>query len=414
MRSVIAFIDPLTSAHLARRLPKSEFVSVGVCYKASSTEHKVSLYLGFDYQAFDHLIQFDDDADFDHLAEQLTALGTDYIFCGFEDGAPLCDRLSERLGLATANDPRTTEWRCNKYQMIQRLCDLGIAAPRHLLVDSCQTEIPDVSQFDFPFIIKPAFGETGAMHDVAEIHTHQQLIDFVRPLQRNQSETRLFVIEEKLQDNEIADDNEEVTYNIDAFSFQGNHCIYAIHRWIKKRYDQKLMYTHSELINQSHPNYGCAYQYIQKVLTALDFKNGFSHSEIFITDQGPKLVEINPRVAGLGGLITEMAEQSLGMPITQIMLNHLNGVPPLLDRTQMRKQAAIAFIYHVDRSNPEQNHLFNEIRKHPAYIHEKYSECFGGGEIIFLLAHQDRNTLNDAITKISDIKYKIEVGFQKV
>ncbi len=52
--------------------------------------------------------------------------------------------------------------------------------------------------------------------------------------------------------------------------------------------------------------------YIKEILTAINFDYGPSHVEVFLTSEGPRLVEVNPRISGASGFHNKMCKLVTG------------------------------------------------------------------------------------------------------
>ena len=66
-------------------------------------------------------------------------------------------------------------------------------------------------------------------------------------------------------------------------------------------------------------------RFVQKVLDAIEYDFGMSHIEIMLTDHGPRLVEVNPRIAG--GPVPEMMSAVFGVSVLVEMAKLHLGVP---------------------------------------------------------------------------------------
>jgi argininosuccinate lyase len=84
-------------------------------------------------------------------------------------------------------------------------------------------------------------------------------------------------------------------------------------------------------------------QHVTEALKAIDYTDGVAHVEVRLTPQGPRIIEINPRIGG--NYISELVERVKGVnPLTQMVQIALGEEPDCLDKNTGVKSAAVAFI----------------------------------------------------------------------
>jgi biotin carboxylase len=69
---------------------------------------------------------------------------------------------------------------------------------------------------------------------------------------------------------------------------------------------------------------------IETIVSKLDFKNGAFHLELRLTEEGWKLIEINPRISG--GAMNKMIEAAFGYSLVEETLKMLAGEIPSLEK----------------------------------------------------------------------------------
>lgn len=95
--------------------------------------------------------------------------------------------------------------------------------------------------------------------------------------------------------------------------------------------------------------------YVKSVLEAVGFDNGVAHTEVKLTKDGPRIVEINPRTPG--GYIVELIEYVTGIRLLKVFLDLALGVSPVLEKkTTDIKSAAVMFLV------PPHEGVIEEIR----------------------------------------------------
>lgn len=84
-------------------------------------------------------------------------------------------------------------------------------------------------------------------------------------------------------------------------------------------------------------------QYVRGVLNAVGYDNGISHTEVKLTPNGPRVVEVNPRTAG--NYIVELIERVTEVNLLRAYVDLALGKKPNLDvRDTGYKSAAIKFL----------------------------------------------------------------------
>ncbi|MFD5778896.1 ATP-grasp domain-containing protein [Streptomyces sp. NPDC126933] len=80
--------------------------------------------------------------------------------------------------------------------------------------------------------------------------------------------------------------------------------------------------------------------WLSSILAAVDYREGFTHSEFIITADGFEIVEINPRLGG--ALIGESIHQSLGINVHDAFIDLALGRRPALMDAQLQPQSGAA------------------------------------------------------------------------
>ncbi|MDF2787036.1 MAG: ATP-grasp protein [Neobacillus sp.] len=70
---------------------------------------------------------------------------------------------------------------------------------------------------------------------------------------------------------------------------------------------------------------------IETIVSSLEFQNGAFHLELRLTDDGWKLIEINPRISG--GAMNKMIQAAFGYSLVEETLKMLIGETPFLEKT---------------------------------------------------------------------------------
>lgn len=82
--------------------------------------------------------------------------------------------------------------------------------------------------------------------------------------------------------------------------------------------------------------------YVKKVLKEVGYHHGIAHTEVKITEKGPRIVEINPRTAG--NYIVELIERVTDINLLEVFVHLALGErPELMQKNDKVKSAAIMF-----------------------------------------------------------------------
>ncbi len=256
-----------------------------------------------------------------------------YVLNGSEGSVLLSDQVARVLTPELSNDPLTAGFRTDKFLMHKALSDFNL---KHMelqkfVIGRDNIAAENFKSLSFPCFVKPLVGASS--HGIAKINSYSELADFFNNIDKNKLTQALKIYREKANTElvylicEFIDGEE---YLIDTFSCKGIHYVSSVQRYVKKLVNGKPIYRYLE-IEENQSILQILEDYINKVLTATGMDNGFAHSEVFIKDRLPVLIEINSRISGALGLCNKIATLS-GMPTQPELL------VAVLKNTQVQKQ----------------------------------------------------------------------------
>src|SRR4029450_9890186 len=86
---------------------------------------------------------------------------------------------------------------------------------------------------------------------------------------------------------------EGTEYLVDSYSVDGRHGLVDVCRYTKvQRGDRIGIYDLVDFIEPDHPETLAVWPYIQRVLDAVGIRNGCAHTEVILTADGPRFLEI--------------------------------------------------------------------------------------------------------------------------
>jgi hypothetical protein len=317
-------VDPLAGG---RFLP-DEFAERGIpCIAVLSAPVPADFGLSFYPDKFARVFSFD--GDLEALVGRLADYAPACVMIGLETGVELADRLARHLGLP-GNDPRTSERRCDKFVMQETLHAQGMRAiPQARVADVDAARSWLAARDSWPVIVKPT--NSAGSDGVTLCHTIEQALGAVDALlgavnllgHTNHS----VLLQHYLQGRE---------WVVDTVSCDGRHVVTNVTRYLKQvTSDGNVIYRHCEYLSPADPAHAELIAYALGVNDALEIRFGSAHHEIIITDDGPTLVEVNPRMHGAD------ASRALRwcFPVTQIDLS----VDAYVDPTSFDAKAAREF-----------------------------------------------------------------------
>ena len=171
----------------------------------------------------------------------------------------------------------------NKYKARRAYLRNGVNSPQFAVVQEGQ--IPDLSGFRYPLIVKPTDG--GCSVGVIKIERKEDVQEAIQTVFQH-STRKEAIIEEFITGAEV---------NVDSVSYNGTHYLLAIT-------DRELATGFSLLAKHYPTRFSPEIQEkikaeTLKSLDAINFKNGAAGTQFIVTEAGEVLsIEINPRLSG--------------------------------------------------------------------------------------------------------------------
>ena len=241
----------------------------------------------------DFIAEFHHGGDFSALVEALDPFDPVAALPGIEGGVLLADELAEFFDLPR-NDSELSLARRDKFIMHERVASEGLRAINQVRVESYEELLPWLEmRASWPIVIKPAL--SGATDGVricsSEAEAKNAFMSSIGQI------NALGVLNETM----IAQDFIEGTeFVVDAVTCDGHHEVVNVAYYRKERsasggpiYREMIFLPPSEWKSHSR-----IVTYAKGVLDALGVVRGPSHTEIFVDQNGPVLVESGARLCG--------------------------------------------------------------------------------------------------------------------
>jgi len=245
---------------------------------------------------FAHVHYYDPD-DVDALAATLRAYDPVCIIPGTEVGVEVADELVELVLPGTGNVLELSTARRDKWQMGQAVIRAGIPHLRLICSsdpDEIQRWLDDTGLGAQRIVLKPP--KSAATDDV---HIVPPGADWRPIFEQMLGKVNLVGLRnDAVLVEEFA---EGVEYLIDSYSVDGKHGLVDVCRYNKvQRGDSIGVYDLVNFVEPDRTVMDVLWPYTTRVLDALGIRNGCAHTEVIVTADGPRLLEVGARPAGGG------------------------------------------------------------------------------------------------------------------
>lgn len=230
------------------------------------------------------------------LAEVLRAHDPLAIIPGDESGVELADQLAAALTPGIANVPALTGARRHKAKMQAALAQAGLPSIRTLNTASAaevEAWLEEQGLRQAALVLKPALSAgSDNVHHVRPGGDWRRVFDLIlsssNKLRGEPNET--VVVQEMVVGTEFA---------VDTVSADGQHVLAHLIRYNKTSAGERMtVFDHTEFLPYDEAQYGELLAYIGRALDAVGIRWGAAHSEVMLTAQGPRLIEVGARTCG--------------------------------------------------------------------------------------------------------------------
>ncbi|MGW7578924.1 ATP-grasp domain-containing protein [Streptomyces sp. NPDC054765] len=265
-------------------------------------------------------------------------LGFDGVITSCDYYLPTVARIAGRLGLPGPG-PEAVEIACRKDATRRVLADAGVPGPRFAVHEEWTDLAGAAREIGYPLVAKPV--DLCASMYVRRVDDEAQLADVYRTLvdvpvnARGQRRAPVVLLEELLEGPEVS---------VETVSCAGTVHVVGV--------TDKSIGGAPAFIETGHmfpaaltpADAEAAEETALHALEALGLVDGVvAHTEIKLTADGPRVVEVNPRPAG--NRITELIRHVTGIDLAAAFVEVALGRPPELRRTDTGlRSAAIGFL----------------------------------------------------------------------
>lgn len=198
-----------------------------------------------------------------------------------------CAVIGEALGITT-HSPRTVALVHDKHAMRVRLRETGVDTTASAVVADPAALAGFVGEHGFPCVVKPVAGAGSA--GVALVRHDSELASaFERASARFEDLPDAGVMVEQF--------HEGPQFSVEAFSELGEHQVVSITR----KFSDPTTFVelgHVASADLTSEQQAEVYDYVEKVLDALGVEFGATHTEIVLSEAGPRIIETHVRQGG--------------------------------------------------------------------------------------------------------------------
>ena len=307
-RRVVVIVDPLrVGSSLARELVAGGAVCLGV-YGAPGIDRSRT-----DRAVFERV--FVHTGDLAETVARLRPYGPDAVVPATETGVRLADALAYAFGL-DQNVWALREARRDKFEMIEALHRAGLHSARQIGTASPEAAI--VWRRDAGIgevVVKPldSAGSDGVAICADDDEIRRAFAALLGRTHQLGNKVERVVVQERL----IGDE-----YITNAVSLGGHHRFADQWRYRKRPlHGSPVMYDTNELLDPNDPIAATLRAYTSNALDALGVRFGPTHAEVILTAQGPALIEVGARFAGVTAV--EVWRECLGTSCVDLVAQSL-------------------------------------------------------------------------------------------
>ncbi len=245
----------------------------------------------------------------------ITTIGTDIAM-------PTVNYIANRLSLI-GNSMEATLISTDKYEMRKALSSKNIPCPRFSFyeIDNFQNN----EGLEFPLIVKPT--DRSGSRGVTKVNSIEKTNNAILKALDNSINKRV-IVEEFIQS--------EREFSVEFISFKGKHFPLAITDKVTTREPFFVEVAHHQPANISTEIADNIYKVTIDVLNALEIKNGASHTEVYLLDNGEiRVVESAGRMGGelIGSHMVQLSTgfdflmATIDVALNQFDINKYRSIP---------------------------------------------------------------------------------------
>jgi biotin carboxylase len=257
----------------------------------------------------------------------------------------------------------------HKHLMRQALDRAGLPNPRYALAQSWAEVEEAAGRIGYPLVLKPVDLASSAfvslISNVHELHNAYKALESFPLNFRHQERDCTYLLEEYMQGEE---------FSVESVSYQGETTILGIT-------DKSLTGTpyfiengHMFPAQLSEEMSDSVKAYVKQALQAAGYDHGIAHTEVKLTPDGPRIVEINPRTAG--NYIVELIKRVTDLDLLEAFAQlSLGRKPDLTVKDNGVQSAAVMFLVPPHGGKITQLQGLETLDNDPRIVRYKMESC---------------------------------------
>lgn len=265
--------------------------------------------------------------EYEDVSRRIRSLHTrhpiDAILCLIDTRLPEAARLAQELRLRHLN-PASAALLRDKGHVRERLARRAIPTPEFEVVASAEALHRAVERMGLPVLIKPVDGY--GSQNIVVLRYPEDVAPPLCPLdsllpQRTDYGLGVYAQERLLVERYM----EGQVIGCDTFSLDGRHTLLGIHD--KNFFEPPSFAIRGGCFTPRHAGFASIEMCLFEILDGVGFDHGAAHTELMLTSEGPRLIEVNPRL--VGAKIPRLVGQTLGRDIHADLIDlHLGRWSP--------------------------------------------------------------------------------------
>lgn len=225
--------------------------------------------------------------------------------------------VSDKLGL-TGISNETAIKVTDKVRMRDALLNAGVPIPDYYEIKDLETFIRKSKSFQNKFILKPT--DSSGSRGICLIENHRDKIHLKNVFDycMSYSKRRALIMEEYMEGPEVS---------VEALTYNGVSDILAITDKVTTGKPRFVEIGHSQPSTLLGEVKFDVENITQKAILAVGINSGPSHTEIIITKEGPRVIELGARMGG-DNIATHLVPLSTGVDMVGACINIALGQPP--------------------------------------------------------------------------------------
>lgn len=253
------------------------------------------------------------------------------------------------MGLV-CNPPQSSLLSTNKYEMRKVLEKRKDPSPKSVLVKDETDSIESIIKY--PVIVKPT--DRSGSRGITKVCKPEDLKEAINFAKENGFHKDVLI-------EEFADGDE---YSVECISYRGRHTMLAITKKFTTGAPHFIETGHIEPAKEKNFTYDKIEQVVKHVLDTVEIKNGASHTELKITENGMiNIIEIGGRMGG-DFIGSDLVELSTGIDYVQCVIDIALGKEPNTVPKYSEQTAAIQFLF----SKADIEFCQKIVKEHPELI----------------------------------------------